>query len=78
MYYLIWLSPIQIKKEGGGGLDPIFRKNNLRCWILGVLSLVETYIFSIGYFNDLGFWRLNRVQINFQTQFRRLFRRSDL
>ena len=40
--------------------------------------LVENYIFSIGYLNDLGFQRLDRVQMNFQTQFGRLFRSSDL
>ena len=40
--------------------------------------LVEIYIISIGYLNDLGFQRLDRVQMNFQTQFGRLFGSSDL
>ena len=39
--------------------------------------LVEIYIISIGYLNDLGFQRLDRVQMNLQTQFGRLFRSSD-
>ena len=38
VHYFLWLSPIQIRKEGGGGVwVPIFGKNNLRCQILGVL-----------------------------------------
>ena len=36
MHYLIWLSPIPIKKEEGVWA-PIFGKNNLRCQILGLL-----------------------------------------